>query len=141
MRALDREQRDLDLAYGNTSPSTEVEMEAGMEKRMRDLGGTEMRKNRSNNSFQNIEREELEDEEDDQGREAGSAEKQKRPAAAGSAGRRATSGSWNPTTWFSGGAAATAGLGLGLGDDGGVGGQVAKEVKDAAQGMSSSVDR
>lgn len=139
MRALDREQRDLDLAYGNAPPSSEVE--ADIERRMKDLSdsdGVEMRKNKSNNSFQNIEREELEEDGGDkeQGGGVPPPEKTKRQAVPNTSGR-ATSGSWNPTTWFS----SAAGTATGTEDDGGVGGGVAKEVREAVQGMSSSIDR
>ena len=150
MKALDREQRDLDLAYGNTPPGLEKSLEADVERRMRDtatnassgqahhdVGSTGMRKNRSDNSFQNIEREEFEDSE---GTEA--VEEKKWQATTRRTTRRTTSsGGWNPTTWFSGGAAGPGpGPGPGLGDDGAVG-EVAEEVRDAAQGMSSSIDR
>ncbi|KAF7511505.1 hypothetical protein GJ744_004093 [Endocarpon pusillum] len=125
MRALDREQRDLDLAYGNAPPGLEKQLEADVERRIREAssgsgsgydessgrGGTGMRKNRSDNSFQNIEREEFEDEEDKSATPR--SEGRQRPSAG--AGRRTTSGgSWNPTTWFGG---AEAGSGSGSGED------------------------
>jgi uncharacterized membrane protein YgcG len=137
VKTLDREQRDLDLAYGDNTQGLEKKLEADVERRMRDagtLGGHdaesfEMKKNRSDNSFQNIEREELEG--DGPAPVAGAGEEKKRQAA----GRRTTSGGWNPSSWFGGGGGAA-----GSGGDGSAG-EMAKEVRDAVQGMSSSVDR
>ena len=150
-RALDREQRDLDLAYGNTPPGLEKQLEADVERRIREAGsgsgsgydessghggdagggGTGMRKNRSDNSFQNIEREEFEDE-DEKSATPRSEGRQRQSAGAG---RRTTSGgSWNPTTWFSG-------AGSGSGGDGSAPDEAAQAVRDAVQGISSSVDR
>jgi uncharacterized membrane protein YgcG len=133
-KALDREQRDLDLAYGN-APGLERGLEADVDRRMRDTsgGGVEMRKNRSENSFQNIEREEVDSEEGEE------REKEKKRQ---STGRRTTSGGWNPTAWFGGGGGGGGGGGAAgeAGNDGSVG-DVVKEVRDAVQGMSSSIDR
>ena len=135
MKALDREQQDLDLAYGNPRPGLEKSLEADIERRMRDASGSgsgsghdednlEMRKNKSDNSFQNIERDDFEDADP-------TADEKKRVDA----GRRTTSGGWNPATWFSSpGAAAES-------RDDGLAGAAAKEVRDAVQGMSSSIDR
>lgn len=140
MKALDHEQRDLDLAYGNHPPGFGKQLESDVDRRIRDAhpgpgsgsghgaggGSFEMRKNKSDNSFQNIEREEW----DNESPPGALAEDKARQGA----GRRTTSGGWNPTTWFGGSG------GAGSGDDGSALGEVAKEVRDAVQGMSSSID-
>ncbi len=152
MKALDREQRDLDLAYGSTPPGLERQLEADVERRIREASsgsaydessgngdnssdGIGMRKNRSDNSFQNIEREEFEDEEEEEEAEEKSAtprreEKERQSAGAGR--RMNSGGSWNPTTWFSG---------AGSGGSSSAPDEAAREVRDAVQGMSSSIDR
>lgn len=150
-RALDREQRDLDLAYGSTPPGLEKQLETDVERRIREASsgsrynesggngdnsgdGVGMRKNRSDNSFQNIERDEFEEEEEEAEKSATPRREEKKKQSAG-AGRRTTSGgSWNPTTWFSG-------AGAGAGGDSSVPDEAAREVRDAVQGMSSSIDR
>jgi receptor expression-enhancing protein 1/2/3/4 len=158
IKALDREQRDLDLAYGNSPPGLSKQRDADSERRMRDYpafpsspshdtgsnsGSYEMRKNKSDNSFHNIEREEFEgdsvtgdDDDDEEEKRKQHKNKEERQGA----GRRTTSGgSWNPTAWFGG---AGGGGGGGAGSRGDDGSGAAKEARrDAAQGISSGVDR
>lgn len=157
MKALDREQRDLDLAYGNAPGVDERKLEADVERRARDvrsgsrsgsgqdIGGTEMRKNKSDASFQNIDREEVEeDEEIDAGLAANiGPEEQRKKREGAETGARTTSGSWLPTTWFggSGGGGGGGGEKAESKDDESMGDVAAKEVRDAAEGMSSSIDR
>lgn len=134
MKALDREQRDLDLAYGN-APGLERDLERDVERRMtgssdsgQDGDNVKMRKNQSDNSFQNIDREEVVHENSSTTTEG----MEKRHAV----GKRTSSGGWNLTTWFGG----VGGAGAGSGGDGAAS-VVAKEAMDAGQGISSGIDR
>ena len=151
IKALDREQRDLDLAYGNSPPGLANQSAADSERRMRENpsspfffgpshdagssgGSYEMRKNKSDNSFHNIEREEFEGESvpgDDDEENRKQQQKKKKEERQGAGRRTASGGGWNPTSWFGG-----------VGGGGDDASEAAKDVRrDVAHGISSGVDR
>ena len=108
MQALDKEQQNLDLAYGPL-PGGERSLDA------------DLKKNRSDQSFDTIEHAEV-----------GRADQQKAPGAGvgAGAGARKTTGGWMPSGWFGGGS------------DGqrSVTENATKELKNIVQGVSSSID-
>ena len=170
MRTLDREQRDLDLAYGNAPPTQQSSPSSPpppsspsyLTEEAPGGGGIQMGKSRSEHSFQNIDRHELEDDfhVDDANRHHdyhgiyNNGEDRRRSGRTSKSpvnkDRSASSG-WSPSSWF--------GIGAGRGSQEGPGGrggrdgdsssrhdassrnEMAQEVWDAVEGMSSAIER
>jgi hypothetical protein len=113
MKALDREQQTLDLAYGDTSD-----------------GGFGQKKNKSTHSFETVEHADAEN----GGHASHTSHHQYNTAQAYS---RSTSGSWIPSGWWpSGGNINDKSSGGG----GSPGWSAALEITEAVQGTSSSID-
>jgi hypothetical protein len=113
IKALDREQQTLDLAYGDTSDS-----------------GFGQKKNKSTHSFETVEHADAEN-----GSHASHPPHHHHHKA--QAGSRTTSGNWIPSGWWPSGANANDN---GSGGEGSPGWNAAREITEAVQGTSSSID-
>jgi receptor expression-enhancing protein 1/2/3/4 len=109
MKALDREQQNLDLAYGDTNE------------------GFGQKKNKSTHSFETVEHADAENSSHVSHTHHGKAQ----------AGSRTTSGNWIPSGWWPSGANASD---KSSGEVGSPGWNAAREITEAVQGTSSSID-
>lgn len=135
MRALDKEQQTLDLAYGDrpgasAEPSRSRPSSSGSNLGM-SIGSGLKSKSRSEVSFEQVEHDDLHN---------GHAQRyyQESPSS-----RRTTSGSWVPTgvsSWLGGGSGGTADESQSQRKSTSKGWSAAMEVTEAVQGMSSGID-
>jgi receptor expression-enhancing protein 1/2/3/4 len=113
IKALDREQQILDLAYGDTSD-----------------GGFEQKKNKSTHSFETVEHADAEN-------SSHASQHPHHHYSKAQAGSRTTSGNWIPSGWWpSGGNTNDKSSGGG----GSPGWNAARDITEAVQGTSSSID-